>query len=574
MSYFQAISDFRKARRRAAIEQVMAYLRGRSVDLLSFEEVRGKLKGKAGRSLGLQEIPLDAIVGSVGRYVDFTRSFLPRQDSDEARWARVQVATGKLSGLPPIEVYKIGDAYFVRDGNHRVSVARELEQNHIQAYVTEILTRVPLSPDVQPKDLILKAQYADFLEHTHLDEIRPGADLSLTVAWRYHRLLGHIQVHHYFMGLDQQREVPYREAVAHWYEEVYLPVVKVIRRRGMLRDFAGRTETDLYLWLLEHRAELEESLGWEIETEEAADDLAVQFSARRERVVARVGGKLIDHVTPDELESGPAPGRWREERLGDRRNDCLFANILVPVSGEEGGWFALNQALEIAHREGARLRGLHVVPDKARMEDDATIAVQAKFDRLCTDAGVSGRLGIEAGKVARKICERARWADLVVVGLAHPPEPQPLAKLSSGFRTLIRRCASPVLAVPMMVSPLSRPLLAYDGSPKAEEALFVAAYLASRWQAPLIVVTVLEDNFVASSAQDRAQVYLEARGVSATFVQAQGPVAGRILETAEEHKNDLILMGGYGHSPVVEVVLGSTVDKILRSSQWPILICR
>ena len=574
MGYLQAISDFRRARRRAAIEQVMARLRGRSVDLLPFDEVRSKLKGRVARPLGLQEIPLNAIVGSVGRYVDFTRSFLPRQDSDEERWARVQLAAKDLGGLPPIQVYKIGDVYFVRDGNHRVSVARQFEQTYIQAYVTEIQTRVLISPDIQPKDLILKAQYADFLEHTRLDEIRPGAELNLTIAWRYHKLLDHIQDHHYFMGLDQQREVSYPEAVAHWYDEVYLPVVEVIRRRGMLRDFAERTETDLYLWLLEHRAELEEALGWEVETEEAADDLAVQFSARRERVVARVGGRLIDRVTPDELESGPAPGTWREERWGTHRNDRLLANILVPVSGQEGGWYALNLALEIARREGARLRGLHVVPDKASKEGEATAAVQAEFDRLCTGAGVSGRMGIEEGNVARRICERARWADLVVVGLAHPPAPQPVAKLSSGFRTLIRRCARPVLAVPMTVSPLSRPLLAYDGSAKAEEALFVAAYLASRWQISLTVVTILGDAGVSPSTQDRAQIYLEARGVQATLVQARGPVAGTILETAKEHNSDLILMGGYGHSPVVEVVLGSAVDKILRSSQWPILICR
>ena len=574
MSYLQAISDFQKARRRAGTEQALARLRRRSVDLLSFEEVRGKLKGKAGRSLGLQEIPLDAIVGSVGRYVDFTRSFLPRQDSDRERWTRVQLAMEDLSGLPPIEVYKIGDAYFVRDGNHRVSVARQFEQSHIQAHVTEIQTRVPLSPDIQPEDLILKAQYADFLEQTRLDELRPRADLNMTVAWRYHTLLDHIEVHRYYMGLEQEREIPYRAAVAHWYDEVYLPVVRVIRRRGMLRDFAKRTETDLYLWLLEHRAELEEALGWAVETEEAADDLAVQHSATRGRVAARIGSRLIDRVTPDELESGPAPGTWREERLEARRDDRLFSNILVPVSGEEGGWFALTLALDIARREDARLLGLHVARDKARVTGETTSAVQRDFDRICREAAVSGRLAVETGNVARRICERARWADLVVVSLAHPPAPQPVAKLSSGFRTLIRRCARPVLAVPMTVSPLSHSLLAYDASPKSEEALFVAAYLASAWQVPLTVITVLGEAAVAAAAQDRAKAYLRERGVEATFVQAGRPVAGAILETAEEHECNFVLMGGYGHSPVVEVVLGSTVDEVLRSSKWPVLICR
>jgi nucleotide-binding universal stress UspA family protein len=556
------------------MEQVMARLRGRSADLLRFEDVRGKLKGRAVRQLGLQEIPLDAIVGSVGRYTDFTRSFLPRRDSDEQRWARVQLAAQDLSGLPPIQVYKIGDVYFVRDGNHRVSVARQFEQTHIQANVTEILTRVPLSPDVQPEELLVKAQYTDFLEQTRLDEIRPGADLALTVAWRYHKLLEHIEVHRHYMGLEQQREIPYQEAVAHWYDEVYLPTVRVIRRRGMLRDFAGRTETDLYLWLLEHHAELQEALGWEVQAEEAAEDLAAQFSERRGRVVARVGGRLIDAVTPDELESGPSPGRWREERLGARQDDRLFADILVPLSGQKNGWYALNQALAIARHEGAQIRGLHIVPHEAQVQSEGTAVLQSKFDRLCADAGVSGSLAVEVGKVSRRICERARWADLVVLNLAHPPAPQPVAKLGSGFRTLIRRCTRPVLAVPRALSPLDHPLLAYDGSPKAEEALFVAAYLASRWQVPLTVVTVLGDSAIVSGALARARAYLESRGVQANYVQASGPVAEAILATAQKHETDLILMGGYGHGPVIEVVLGSAVDHLLRASPWPTLICR
>jgi nucleotide-binding universal stress UspA family protein len=572
--YLRAVGDFRRARRRAATEQVLARLRGRSVDLLAFDEVRGALKGRAGQSLGLHDIPLDAIVGSVGRYTDFTRSFLPRHDSDEQRWARVQLALEDLSGLPPIEVYKIGDAFFVRDGNHRVSVARQFGQTHIQANVTEIQTRVTLSPDIQPQDLILKAQYADFLEQTGLDRLRPGADLSLTVAWRYHRLLDHIEVHRFFMGLDQRREIPYQEAVAHWYDEVYLPAVRVIRQRGMLREFPGRTEADLYLWLLEHRAELEEALGWEVKTEEAAGNLSAQFGARREGVVARLGSRLIDRVTPDELESGPSAGTWRGERLGAHRDDCLFGEILVPVSGQEDGWYAFNQALEIARREDGQLRGLHVVPDEAQAQSETTMAVRAKFDHLCGEAGVTGSLAVEVGKISRRICERAQWSDLVAVNLAHPPAPQAVARLSSGFRTLIRRCARPVLAVPRTFSAMESPLLAFDGSPKAEEALFVAAYLASRWQVSLTIVTVLGDTDSTAGALVRARAYLELHEVQATFVQADGSVAEAILRTAQEHGSDLILMGGYGHSPVVEVVLGSTVDHVLRTSPWPTLVCR
>jgi nucleotide-binding universal stress UspA family protein len=568
-SFVAAVHDFHRARSRAAVEAIMARLTGKSADLLSYEDVRQKLRAKAkGRvARELKEISLDAIVGSVGRYNDFSRSFLPRQDSDQERWARVHVAATGLVGLPPIGVYQIGEAYFVLDGNHRVSVARQLGATHIQAYVTEVCTRVPLSPDVQPDDLILKAEYADFLERTCLDELRPEADLSVTVPGQYQALEEHIEVHRYFMGLEQEREIPYKEAVGHWYDEVYLPVVRVIRERGILRDFPGRTETDLYLWLSEHRAELEQALGWEIEPEAAA-------SPRPQRVVTRVGEKILDAVMPDGLKAGPPPGQWRGEQLEACQYDRLFADILVPVSGEEMGWQALEQALEVARREGARLRGLHIVSSEAQRGSAEARAVQAEFNRRCEAAGISGELAIEVGGVARKICERVRWTDLAVVHLAHPPASQPVARLSSGFRTLIRRCARPVLAVPRASSHLSRALLAYDGSPKADEALFVATYLSCRWDITLVVVTVIETGRTTTETLARAQKYLEMHGVRAPFAKESGPVAEAILKTAEEHESDLIIMGGYGLSPVLEVVLGSGVDQVLRTSRQPMLICR
>lgn len=114
----------------------------------------------------------------------------------------------ELGGLPPIDVYQIGEVYFVKDGNHRVSVARQMGATHIQAYVTQIETGVPLLPDVQPDDLILKAEYAGFLEETHLDQVRPGVDLNMTVPGQYDKLKEHIEVHRHYMGLEQRREIP------------------------------------------------------------------------------------------------------------------------------------------------------------------------------------------------------------------------------------------------------------------------------------------------------------------------------------------------------------------------------
>ncbi len=572
--FASALRDFQEARRRASMEAIVARLRGRSVDLLSYEDVRQKLKAGGSAARGLQEISLDAIIGSVGRYTDFTRSFLPRRDSDQQRWARVKAMVSEPRGLPPIEVYQIGEAYFVRDGNHRVSVARELGTPYIQAYVTEVHTKVPLSPDDQPDDLILKAEYADFLEHTQLNRLRPETDLSVTVPGEYETLEEHIEVHRYFMGIDQQRAIPYEEAVTHWHDEVYLPVLQAIQERGILRDFPERTGTDLYLWVLEHRAALEEKLGWEIKPEAAATSLAANSSSRPQRLVARVGEKLLDAVTPDELDAGPSPGEWRREHLPAVSDDHLFADILVPVSGQEIGWHALEQALQIARREEGRLLGLHVVAAEAQKTSQQAKAAQAEFDRRCQAAGVPGKLAIEVGGIARRICERNRWTDLIVVKLAYPPPSEPVARLSSGFRTLLRRCSNPILAVPGTPSPLDRALLAYDGSPKANEALFVATYLADRWSISLAVVTVVDIGRVPPDALAQAQRYLESHGVQATYIEEDGAAPDMILKAAQELASNLIVMGGYGHGPLLEMMLGSAVDQVLQASQQPVLICR
>ncbi|MCL7454341.1 MAG: universal stress protein [Anaerolineae bacterium] len=589
-SRFAAVQDFRRARRQAALERVITRLRGKSVDLFSFEDVRQKLKAGARGTQELREIPLDAIVGSVGRYSEFTRSFLPRRGVSEYRWAQVRSAMTDLAGLPPVEVYQVGEVYFVIDGHHRVSAARRLDAPYIQAYVTELQPRVPLSPEDEPEDLVLKAELADFLEQTQLDRQRPESDLQLTSPGGYRTLEEHIQVHRYYMGQERGQAVPLEQAAAHWYDEVYAPVAEQIRRQGLLREFPDRTETDLYVWLSEHRAALEEALDMRVSSEAAAADLVQQGGSWLNQLASRTWQRVQDALVPESLESGPEPGWWRRHYLDARQREGqtqaateaptlagaerLFADILVPLSGREGSWHALAQAFEVARREGAQIYGLHVVADEAHQEASEVQSLEHEFQRRCREAGLSGKMLVDVGQVQRQISRRARWVDLVIVHLAFPPGAQPLERLGSGFRTLLRRCARPVLATPGIASPLSRALLAYDGSPKAEEALYVATYVAGRWGISLVVITVLEGKHVTAGTMDRARAYLGDHGVEAAFVEGTGPAAEAILETAEASGTDLLLMGGYGHSPLMEVVLGSTVDQVLRESRRPMLICR
>jgi nucleotide-binding universal stress UspA family protein len=233
----------------------------------------------------------------------------------------------------------------------------------------------------------------------------------------------------------------------------------------------------------------------------------------------------------------------------------------------------VDHALEVARREEGRLIGLHVVPAASQKDDDSVQAIQAGFELRCGEVGIQAQWVSAVGSVASTICERARWLDLVVVNVAHPPGDQPIARLGSGFRTLVQHCPTPILAVPQVSSHMGRALLAYDGSPKADEALFVSTYLAGRWHIPLTVVTVMESERTTAETIGRARRYLKQHGVEATFVEKQGPVGESILTAAEEHSSELIVMGGYSN-PVLEIVLGSTVDTILQDGRYPVLISR
>ncbi|NJN44332.1 MAG: ParB N-terminal domain-containing protein [Anaerolineae bacterium] len=241
----------------------MSRVTGKSTDLLAFDEVVEMLKGEITIVRGLREIPLDAIIGSVGRYHDFTRSFLPRDDTDAERWARVQASINQR-GMDPIELYQIGEAYFVLDGNHRVSIARSRGYETIQAHVTEIQTRVPLSPEDQPDDLIRKAEFTAFLETTHLDETRPNADLQTTVPGSYRLLLREIAEERARLSKNQSVDTPWSHAAARWFDKTYSPIIKVIREKGLPHDFPNRTETDLYVWFNRKRDELTDQLGWQV----------------------------------------------------------------------------------------------------------------------------------------------------------------------------------------------------------------------------------------------------------------------------------------------------------------------
>ena len=160
------------ARRGALVQRVVCTFKNCPVDLIPFEEVRTRLHLTQKYCRGLQDIELIRIRGSVGRYMDFTSAFLPRRKYLRQRWERVYRVVS-TQDMPPIEVYQVGDAYFVIDGNHRVSIARQKGMKTIPAYVCEFVTSVGLSAEADLDEVIIKAEYVEFLNETHLDKLRP-----------------------------------------------------------------------------------------------------------------------------------------------------------------------------------------------------------------------------------------------------------------------------------------------------------------------------------------------------------------------------------------------------------------
>lgn len=256
-------ADFRRARFRSLLHALRSALSGHSRDLLAFDEVREKLRLGGPVYRGVQAVPVDKILGSVNRYRDFDRLFLPTQSHTADRWRKVNRAWYQEISLPPVQLYKVGEVYFVVDGNHRVSVARDRGQTFIDAEVREVAARVPVTADLRPEDLERLGARVEFLQRTEIDRLLPDARIEPTILGGYDRLIEHIAVHRYYMAIERGHAVSEDEAVVHWYETLYQPTVSFLERSGILRELPGRTATDMYLWTMDHLHYLRSERGLE-----------------------------------------------------------------------------------------------------------------------------------------------------------------------------------------------------------------------------------------------------------------------------------------------------------------------
>lgn len=302
----EATIYFDRARRNARLQQLLARITGRETRLIPFETVRSELDLKNPFYRGVQNVPLDSIIGSLGRYNDFNRHFLPLTDSLRERWIGVDMLA-MSSGWPPIELFKVGTAYFVKDGNHRVSVARQMKLDKIEAHVWEYSEDIALDSAETLDETFIKLGEYNFLQRTKLDDRYPGHGIKITSPGRYRELIAQIE------DLRQERSeqlgepLTFHEALPRWYEEIYLPSIKVIKNSTLLADFPDRTAADLFVWISIHRKRLRNQF---VDIDNTLNgDIAPIGTGNEKRLLRALDAIGIENLppVPEGVEQAPEP---------------------------------------------------------------------------------------------------------------------------------------------------------------------------------------------------------------------------------------------------------------------------
>jgi ParB/Sulfiredoxin domain len=254
-------NDFQRARRRQTLARLAQWLRRGPDDvnvILPFDEVVAALGRRGERYLGLQTIPLRNIVGTVDSGRDFDRRFRPTNGRVRERWERLALAQRRGEPIPPIDVYRVGDLYFVVDGHHRVSIALATGAKTIEAYVTEVLTQLPPTGIRGRRDLLVKSYERIFRARVPL----PPADLAkitVTDPWSYAELGEAVEAWGFRYMQDKGRFLDRAEIARHWYEEEYVPVVRMMRAADLI---GSRTEAEAYMRVAAERYRLIMTHDW------------------------------------------------------------------------------------------------------------------------------------------------------------------------------------------------------------------------------------------------------------------------------------------------------------------------
>jgi hypothetical protein len=282
MPGLDAQTDFLRARRRAALGAMVARLRGEPDDVrhvLPYEEVVAALGYVSEHSAGKAVVSLDAIVGTVDRGRDFDRSFRPTTGRVRSRWEHIATAMRRGEAMPPVDLVRIGQIYFVRDGHHRVSVARALGHNDIDAMVTEVVTRVGAERAITLEELPLKSHERVFFERVPLPD-NARAEIKLTDPWDYGRLAEAVEAWGFRTTQDRGEPISRREAAYLWLENEYRPVIEMLRGADLI---GTTTETEAYMRVSASRYRLLRTDSWDEDVLAAVVDELSRKNRRRRK---------------------------------------------------------------------------------------------------------------------------------------------------------------------------------------------------------------------------------------------------------------------------------------------------
>ena len=228
----------------------------------------------------MKVIPIDKIVGSEGRYNDFDNRFFPKSTHLKNRWQHVDEAALNDITLPPIKVYEIAGLYFVRDGNHRVSVAKMRGTEFIDAEVVSLQSELKLKKADSLKEIqkqIINYEKRVFYSETNFGDITDYWCLDFSSTGRYDVIYNHILTHKYYMNQNRQDEVSMEEAIKSWFFNVYFPLISIIREKYILKYFPGRTLGDLYVWSVRYWDDLKKKFGDDIPMDTAIVDFKKRY---------------------------------------------------------------------------------------------------------------------------------------------------------------------------------------------------------------------------------------------------------------------------------------------------------
>ncbi|MDR2467933.1 MAG: transcriptional regulator [Spirochaetaceae bacterium] len=267
---------FSRAQIHALFSRIQHFLNPDKDKLLSLNDVRGILKPRHEVYRGMRTVPVNLIIGSEGRYKDFNTCFDPKTDSTRSRWERV--ATAALCGidLPPVQLYEIGGVFFIRDGNHRVSVAVSQGIEHIDAEVICLESDIKLRPGITLPELrgqVIEYEKKIFYSETFFGDLTDCWTLDFSRTGRYDVIYNHILVHKYYLNETQIEEIPFSDALISWYNTIYIPIIAIIEEERICAQFPKRKPSDFYVWVVKRWTDLKQQYGDDYSMREAARPL-------------------------------------------------------------------------------------------------------------------------------------------------------------------------------------------------------------------------------------------------------------------------------------------------------------